>query len=147
MKLIQMLTVFGLSLIELWAAIPAGFVFNLNPVVIIIATSGAILSALLAILTGDKIRNKIIKWRYGEKKDHKQSRFYRVWNKYGVVDLGLLSPLLFGAPLGAALGTVFGAQKWRLLFWMSLGIVIWSVGLTIVGVVGIGSIESFTGRI
>lgn len=146
MELIQMLTVFGLSLIELWAAIPAGFVFNLNPVVIIIATSsGAILSALLVILAGDKIRNKIIRWRYGEKKDHKQSRLYRVWNKYGVIGLGLLSPLLFGAPLGAALGTVFGAKKWRLLFWMSLGIVFWSVGLTIVGVVGLGSIESFTG--
>jgi hypothetical protein len=145
MELIQMLTVFGLSLIELWAAIPAGFVFNLNPVVIIIATSsGAILSALLVVLAGDKIRNKIIKWRYGEKKDNKQSRLHQVWNKYGVIGLGLLSPLLFGAPLGAALGTMFGAQKWRLLFWMSLGIVFWSVGLTIAGVVGIGSIESFT---
>ncbi len=138
MDLIQLLTVFGLSIVELWVAVPAGFALNLSPVLIVVLTSaGSILSALLIIVAGDKIRRRIIKWRYGENRDPKQGRLYAVWNKYGVIGLGLLSPLLFGAPLGAALGTIFGAQKWRLLLWMSIGIVVWAVGLTVIGALGI----------
>lgn len=143
MEIIQLLTVFGLSIIELWAAIPAGFALNLNPAAIVIASSaGAIVGALLIILAGEKIRNKIIKWRYGDGKDFRQGRLYRIWDKYGVVGLGLLSPLLFGALIGAALGSLLGAKRWRLLLWMSVGIVVWAVGLTAVGVAGLSGIES-----
>lgn len=143
MDFIELLTVFGLSIIELWAAIPAGFALNLNPIAIIIASSaGAIVGALLIILTGEKIRNKIVKWRYGDKKDFNQSRLYRIWNKYGVVGLGLLSPLLFGALIGAALGSLLGAKRWRLLLWMSIGIVVWSIGLTAVGVASLSGFEA-----
>jgi len=74
-------------------------------------------------VAGEKIRNKIIHWRY-KGKEPKQGYLSRVWNKYGVIGLGLLSPLLLGAPLGAALGSILGAQRWRLLFWMSLAIII-----------------------
>ncbi len=143
MDIIQLLTVFGLSIIELWAGIPAGFALNLNPVAIVAASSaGAIVSALLVMLAGEKIRGKILKWRYGENKDPKQGRLYRIWNKYGVVGLGLLSPLLFGALIGAAVGSLLGAQRWRLLVWMSVGIVVWSIGLTALGVAGLSGLES-----
>lgn len=140
MDLIQLLTVFGLSIVELWAAIPAGFALNLNPALIVVLTSaGSILSALLVVVAGDKIRSRIIRWRYGKNKDPKQSRLYTVWNKYGVIGLGLLSPLLFGAPLGAAVGMVFGAKKWWLLLWMSIGVLIWAVGLTVAAAAGIAA--------
>ncbi len=146
MEIIQLLTVFGLSMIELWAAIPAGFALNLNPTAIVAATSaGAIAGALIIILAGEKIRNKIVKWHYGDKKDFSQSRLYRIWNKYGVVGLGLLSPLLFGALIGAALGSLLGASRLRLLSWMSIGIVVWSVALTAVGVAGLSGFESLFG--
>jgi hypothetical protein len=143
MDIFQLLTVFGLSIIELWAAIPAGFALNLNPAAIVVTSSaGAIVGAIIVILAGEKIRDKIIKWRYGAKRDFRQGRLYRIWDKYGVVGLGLLSPLLFGALIGAALGSLLGAQKGRLLLWMSVGIIVWSIALTLVGVAGISSIES-----
>jgi len=41
--------------------------------------------------------------------------------RYGVVGLGLLAPLLVGAPLGTVVGISFGAPADRLLLWMSLG--------------------------
>ncbi len=143
MNILQLLAVFGLSIIELWAAVPAGFAFNLNPVLIIVASSaGSIVGAIIVIIAGTKIRDKIIKWRYGGKKDVRQGRLYRIWDKYGVVGLGLLSPLLFGALIGAALGSLLGAHKGWLLLWMGIGIIIWSIALTLVGVAGINSIES-----
>ena len=67
---------------------------------------------------------------------------YEIWNKYGVIGLGLTSPLLFGAPLGAAVGIALGAEKEPLLLWMSIGIVLWSIGLTAAGVMGLLAFES-----
>ncbi len=134
------LLVFGAGILELWAAIPLGLAINLNPVLIGIASAvGAILAAFLVTTVGDSIREKVIKWRYGENKDLKDSRYYKIWNKYGIVGLGLISPLLFGAPVGAALGVALGSGKKPLLIWMSIGIVIWSVGLTAAGYLGLMS--------
>ena len=134
------LLVFGAGILELWAAIPLGLAINLNPVIIGIASAvGAILAAFLVTTVGDSIREKVIKWRYGENKDLKDSRYYKIWNKYGIVGLGLISPLLFGAPVGAALGVALGSSKKPLLIWMSIGIVIWSAGLTAAGYLGLMS--------
>ena len=138
--IIGSLLVFGASILELWAAIPLGLAINLNPLLIgVISALGAIFAAFLVSTIGDSIRERVIKWRYGENKDLKNSRYYKIWNKYGIVGLGFLSPLLFGAPLGAALGIVLGAEKKPLLFWMSIGIVIWSGILTTAGFLGLMS--------
>jgi len=144
MDLIQLLIVFGLSMIELWVAIPAGFAFNINPVAItIMASLGSIFGAIIDVWAGDKLRSRILKWRYGENAGPKQGRLFKIWNKYGVVGLGLLSPLLLGAPLGVAVGLVFGAERWRLLLWISVGIIAWSILLTAVGSLGFEAIKTF----
>jgi hypothetical protein len=137
------LLVFGAGILELWLAIPVGLAIDLNPVIIFIASAlGAIFAAFLVSAVGNSIRERVIKWRYGENKDLKSSRYYKIWNKYGVIGLGLLSPLLFGAPLGAALGIALGSTKKPLLLWMSIGIVIWSAVLTAAGFLGLMSFES-----
>lgn len=137
------LLVFGAGILELWAAIPVGLAIKLNPVLIgILSALGAIFAAFLVSTVGDNIRERVIKWRYGENKDLKNSRYYKIWNKYGIVGLGFLSPLLFGAPLGAALGIALGAEKKPLLIWMSIGIVIWSAILTAAGFLGLMGFES-----
>ncbi len=134
------LIVFGAGILELWAAIPLGLGINLNPVIIGVSSAlGAIVAAFLVTTVGDSIREKIIKWRYGKNKDLKDSKYYNIWNKYGVVGLGLISPLLFGAPVGAALGVALGSPKRPLLIWMSVGIVIWSAALTAAGFLGLMS--------
>ncbi|HHY00025.1 MAG TPA: hypothetical protein GX531_01415 [Methanothermobacter sp.] len=71
-----------------------------------------------------------------------KSRLYEVWNNYGVIGLGLLSPLILGAPLGSAVGIVLGAGKKRLILWISIGILLWSVGLTFAGFMGFLAFEN-----
>ncbi|MCW4017692.1 MAG: VTT domain-containing protein [Candidatus Bathyarchaeota archaeon] len=122
-------------------AIPAGFAFNLHPAITATTSAtGSILSALAVTLIGEKIRNRIIQWRY-KGKEPKKGFLSSIWDKYGVIGLGLLSPLLFGAPIGAALGAAFGSNKWRLLLWMSVGIIIWAAGLTLAVAAGVDSIK------
>jgi hypothetical protein len=138
----SIIAVLGASILELWLGIPLGFFLDLNPILIaIISAAGSILSAFLIITLGDSIRNWFIKWRYGNRTS-KKGRIHDIWNKYGIISLGLLSPLLFGAPLGAALGIGFGASRYQLLLWMSIGIFIWSIFLTVSGFFGLMSFQS-----
>jgi len=140
--LTSVIWVFMASVVELWFGIPLGLYLGLNPLIIAItAATGSILSAVLVATLGDGLRNSFLKWRYGEKTPNK-GKIYDIWKKYGIIGLGLISPLLLGAPLGAALGIGLGAPKDKLLIWMSIGIVIWSVLLTAAGFYGLMSFES-----
>jgi len=136
------LLVFGAGFLELWAGIPLGIVLQLNPFLTGAAAAlGAILAAFIVSFLGEGIRERVIKWRY-KNKDLKKGRFYKIWNKYGIIGLGLTSPLLFGAPLGAALGIALGAEKKALFIWMSVGIVLWSIILTTAGYLGLMTFQS-----
>jgi membrane protein YqaA with SNARE-associated domain len=142
--IIKLLTVLGLGAIELWAAIPAGFALKLHPMTIgITAAIGAMLGGMVVMLLGERVRSWLTR-RHGRKDDKgQQSRIHQIWHRYGVIGLGLLAPLLTGAPLGVALGLTLGAPSVvRLLFWISIGIVLWSTVLTLVGALGIAGIES-----
>jgi len=60
----------------------------------------------------------------------------RVWRRWGVIGLGLFAPCLTGAPIGVALGLWLRVPTPRLLLWMLLGVVAWTVILTGAGVFG-----------
>lgn len=133
---VKFITITGLGILELWAAIPAGTAIGLPPLLNGLASGlGAVIGALMVILIGDRLRNWLIKIRVKEQKK-KKSRIYKIWDKYGVIGLGMLSPLLTGAPLGAAIGISLGASPKRLFFWMSIGIVIWTILLTSLSTLG-----------
>lgn len=143
MNLETIIILFAASMVELWMAIPLGFVMEVNPLLIaIVSAAGAILSSFFVIILGDNLRNRFLKWKYEDEQALEKSRLYEIWNKYGVIGLGLLSPLLFGAPLGAAVGIALGAGRERLIIWMSTGILLWSVGLTLAGFMGLLALEN-----
>lgn len=142
--LVKVLTILGLGALELWAAIPAGLALQLHPVATaVVAGIGALLGVLIVITLGDGIRSWLMR-RHDGGGDGQHGRIYRIWASYGVVGLGLLAPLLVGALLGAALGVTLGAPRGRLLFWMGLGIVLWSGLLTLAGVFGLAGLEALT---
>ena len=139
---VKFITVLGLGIIELWAAIPAGTALKLHPFLNGLAAGlGAIIGALLVIILGDRLRNWLLKSK--NKRQGNKSQIYRIWQKYGVIGLGLLSPLITGAPLGAAIGISLGSPQKRLIFWMSIGIVIWTIILTAISTLGFSIIEHF----
>jgi hypothetical protein len=141
-QILKLLSVVALASIELWAAIPTGLALGLNPVVVGLgAAVGAILGTLIVVLVGGRLRNWLVR-RYSSKKEkQKPGLISKIWQRYGLIGLGLLAPFLTGAPLGAALGLSLGAQPWRLMVWMSFGIVLWAAILTIAGSLGFAGIE------
>lgn len=139
--MMKLLTVSGIGAVELWAAIPAGFILQLNPMETgIAAATGAILGVLVVLKLGERMRTILMHNRKSE--DKKLGHIHRIWARYGVAGLGMLAPLLVGAPLGAVLGITLGAPVNRLLLWMSLGIVLWSAVLTLAGSLGLAGIEA-----
>lgn len=123
-------SVLGSGVLELWVAIPLGFTLQLHPVTTAILSSlGSLLSAVIIIFFGSSLRIWLIK-RFQRNNMGKDSRMGRIWNRYGIIGLGFLSPLLTGAPLGAAIGISFNAEPRKLLLWMAVGIVFWSCVLT-----------------
>lgn len=98
-------------------------------------------ACLLVVFTlGERIRNRLLKRVNSE--DKRKKFINRIWDRYGVAGFGLLAPLLIGAPLGTALGIAMGIQGNRLFFWMSLGIIICAIGLTIAIEFGLMGFES-----
>jgi len=138
--LVKLLTVFGLGAVELWVAIPAGFAMKLPPSVIAItAASGAMLGSFIILNIGEKIRNRLLR----RTKDKRNKYMHRIYDRYGVAGLGLFAPLLIGAPLGTVFGIAIGLPATRLFFWMGLGIIVCSIGLTIVTEFGLKSVWYF----
>ncbi|NOU92831.1 small multi-drug export protein [Paenibacillus sp. LMG 31456] len=118
------------GILELWVAIPLGFTLKLPPVLTAIWSAvGSIGAAAIIIFFGKSIRSWLVH-RFQQKNERKETTMSRIWKKYGIIGLGFLSPLITGAPLGAAIGVSFGAKPDKLMLWMTIGIVFWSAVLT-----------------
>lgn len=145
--IISYTSVFGLAMLELWAAVPLGFALKLNPWMnAVLSCSGAITGVAIVIFGGESIRKFIVRVR-GEskrqtktktKKKHKPNKLAGIWKKYGVIGLGLLAPWITGAPIGAALGMALKAEPKKLLIWLSAGTILCTSILVLIGVAGMG---------
>jgi hypothetical protein len=94
-SVLHLLAVFVLSIIELWIGIPVGFAFGLPPLVIgLVASVGATIGAIFVYL----LVRKFIAWAI-KKLDmdirgyFQRRRIFRIWQKYGVIGLGMSAPI------------------------------------------------------
>ncbi len=139
----KLLIVLGLGAVEIWAAIPTGLALGVHPVATAaLASSGALLSTLAIVALGTRVQAWLVQRHGGKKQNGGHGRISRIWQRYGVIGLGLLAPFLTGAPLGAALGLALGASAARLLLWIGVGVVLWSAGLTLAGALGIETVKA-----
>ena len=139
--LLQLLGVFALSLVELWAAVPAGAALGLPPILVWLATvAGALLCIVVVVLAGERQRAWLVS-RLGRGRAREGGRLRRIWERYGVIGWGLLGPLVLGAPLAAALGVGLGAPRRGLLLWLGAGVVLWTTILTVAVAVGVDAVR------
>jgi uncharacterized membrane protein len=131
--------------VEIWTGVPAGLALGLSPLEAGLATAlGCIVSAVFVVTLGFRLRDWLVSKLKKENKEAKgrEKYLYRIWDRYGVVGLGLFAPLLTGVPLGAAIGVVLGAAPGRLLFWLVAGSLLWTAGITIAAVLGVEGIKA-----
>lgn len=131
----HMLGVFALAIIELWAAIPLGFHLKLHPVLLIAAAcGGAMAGATAAICLGDGVR-RLVFWRRDRKAE--PGRVTRWLATKGLWAIGLLGPVLIGPLFAAALAGAIGLPRARALALLAVGIVFWTIAVTMVVTFGL----------
>ncbi len=110
-RTLKILTVAGLASFEIYAAIPAGFVFGLSPVTIGFASIiGGLAGVFVTAFLGDKLRHLFSKYKKKKEVKPKTGLVYRIWNKYGIIGLGFFGTMTVGAPASIAVGIGMNAS-------------------------------------
>jgi uncharacterized membrane protein len=163
--LLKILTVVGLGAVHMFAAVPAGLAMGLPAVVVCAASAaGSILVLLVVVLLGEQAREFLLR-RFGptpgtpadreaqkgdkppdgERSPEGGGRQYRwamkIWERYGVIGLALIAPLFPGAPVAAALTLALGVPARRVFLWLSIGIILWTAGVTLATVLGFTGLQ------
>jgi hypothetical protein len=123
-----MLTVFGLGIVYFLVAIPTGVAMRLEPgVAALCAWAGytAIAAAMLAI--GAPARRWLEEKFRISPHPNPERLFWRVWIRWGLPGLALLAPVTCGPYIAALIALLLGEKPRRLLLWISLGVIPWSV--------------------
>lgn len=122
---IKLLTVVGLATFEVYAAIPAGFAFNLSPFLIFLASAiGGLIGVFVAAYLGKQIKSFFQKFKKTKKESPtKSGLIIKIWDKYGVIGLGLLGTMTVGAPISIGVGVGFNVPVNKLVIWCCIGVV------------------------
>jgi membrane protein YqaA with SNARE-associated domain len=132
----KILTVAGLATFEIYAAIPTGFAFGLNPWIIFAASLvGGIVGVFVAAFLGEKIEKIIVKYRKPKPTttEKKPNLAHKLWDKYGIVGLGFLGTITVGAPVSIAVGIGFNVNMHKLATWCCLGVLTRCTVFTLIG--------------
>lgn len=137
-----LLLIFVTGLLGIWKAVPLGILLKVHPVLIFsMSALGSIVGVLILFFFGNKIRDYVLRKRVSNKKDSKESRITKLFEKYGAAGLGFFGCLLIGPIMTIILGMVVVKSQKKLLYWTLAGVVVWSLVLTILGVF---SVELFS---
>jgi membrane protein YqaA with SNARE-associated domain len=121
--MLEILLVAGLATFEIYAAIPAGLAANLSPwVIFVTCVVGGLLGVYVTAFFGQRIRKMFSKNKPVTEKP-KTGLVYRIWNKYGIIGLGLLGTMTVGAPISIAVGVGFKAPIAKLVTWCCIGVI------------------------
>ena len=137
--LYKILTVAGLATFEIYAAIPTGFAFGLSPWIIFAASLiGGIIGVFIAAFLGEHIEKFIAKFRKPKiiLKETKPNLAHRLWNKFGIIGLGLVGTFTVGAPASIGVGVGLNVNINKLAIWCCLGVLIRCIVFTIIGYYG-----------
>src|SRR5262245_22539730 len=103
-ELSKCLSIFALAFFSFWPAVPAGLALGLSPLVVIATTTLSYACGVGAVtFFGERVRHWVMK-RFGKSEQAQANpRLRRIWDRYGVIGLGLAAPMTVGAQIGAAL--------------------------------------------
>ncbi len=139
-EIAKSLSLFVWAWLSFWSAIPAGLALGLHPLAIIIITSSSYFSGILIVLLPARSVREWAMRRFGKDLDDstQDDRLYmRLWKRYGVIGFGLIAPMTVGAQLGAIIGVALNIPRNKLILWMTIGVIAWSIGLTMLAVAGV----------
>ncbi|WP_245805792.1 small multi-drug export protein [Bacillus alkalicellulosilyticus] len=143
--------------LELLIVIPIGIGLKLNPIMVAIVTYiGNALPVFIIVYLSESIKRwyqqrkarKAENKEDGEetrpkKKGKRNERGKRIFASYGLIGLAFLGPLITGIHLATVVAMSFNAPKNKILLWMNVSLVAWTIVVTIASYYGLDFILSF----
>lgn len=134
--------------LEVLFVVPAGVVAGLPALpVVVVASVGNIATLVPVVLLGDRIRARWRRRRVGPSGDgeghddgFREGRLQRarqLLERFGLPGLAVLGPLLTGVHVAGLAALATGADRRRVLWWLSLGVAVWSMVLGVLAELGI----------
>ena len=114
------------------------------PAIIILTALGMMTTIYLFTFFGDEIHRFFGRFRKNKKIFSKKSRrFVRIWRKFGLKGMCLLTPLVLTPPGGGLLVNLLGSKKKLILKWMWISALLWSTVITLIVKYAFWLIEDF----
>jgi len=127
--------------LEAVTVIPAGLIFGLPPVaVVLLAVLGNLITVAAAAYFGADLRRRIkeSQIRRGKTKPSKRDgRALNVARRWGLPGLAILGPLGIGTQLAAVAAIGLGFSARRTFLWVGAATIGWSAVITVLAVQGI----------
>lgn len=138
--LLKLLSAAAFGALDLWVGIPVGLALGLSPIGSgAAATVGGLVGAGLVTMAGERLQ----RWLYSRGWLLKRrERVERMWTRYGTLGVAFQAPIVTGAPLGTLIALSLGAPAKRLLFWMSVSVLLWGAVLTGAAALGFSMFDS-----
>lgn len=102
---------------------------------IIAAIIGNIISMVLLVLFGERIRS----WRKLDDKppSKRHEKTKRFFDKYGVIGVSLLGQTVLPSQITSMTMVTFGVNKQKVIFWQVISIIIWGVAFGLLASLGV----------
>lgn len=118
--MLEYLAILLTALLSLWIALFTGMALGMAPVPLALSLiAGYGLSVAFILWAGMPVRRWLLR--------RCDCQRYSGLQRYGVVCLALVAPVVTGAHIGAALGMAFNIRRRYLLAWMVAGAALWSI--------------------
>jgi len=87
------------------------------------------------------IQRMVGKYRKEKKEEKPKSSFVlKIWEKYGLIGLGVIGTITVGGPISIGVGVGFNVPINKLVFWCCIGVVARCALFTFLGEVGMNMI-------
>ncbi|MTI22149.1 hypothetical protein E1176_14050 [Fulvivirga sp. RKSG066] len=129
-EILKILTVYLLTMVKFIAGPTLGYASGFSLfVTIAITVAGTMTSVLLFTFLGQLLREKVLKRIFRKRRvfTPRNRRFVKIWNKYGLIGVTCLTPIIFTPIGGTVLLTSFGSPKKKIISWMFVWAVVWAV--------------------
>lgn len=96
--------------------------------VILLTACGMMTTIYLFTFFGDELRTFLKRFRKKEKKTftNRNRQFVKIWRRFGLKGVCLLTPLILTPPGGGLLINVLGTKKSEIIKWMWISALLWS---------------------
>lgn len=131
-SLLKYLSIYLLSAFKFFVGPLLGVSYGIDPIVsVLLAILGMMSTVLMISFFGKQIKTfaqRVIYRNKPVKKFNKKSRrFVRIWRRFGLAGVSMLTPVLFTPVVGAVLVNMVNGRKRDIFKWMFISAASWGI--------------------